>query len=305
MLRPALLWLAHAACAPTVTPAIAPPPAVSDPVNVRFVAIGDAGRGSATQRKVADALALTCEQRGCDFVVVLGDNLYGPALSGPEDDRMDAVFTQIYSHIPLPFYMVMGNHDQHTRSAAELQLAWAARNPQVQMPSRYYSFRAGHAALYALDTNRAFFHGGADQRAWLDQIHDPTARWSVVLGHHTWRSNGRHGNAGTYEGWPWVPILSGRSLQRLFDDGLCGRTHLYLSGHDHSLQWHARCGTQIVVSGAGATARPLEDHGNDAITQLAKPGFVWVGLGEAMTLAFYDEEGALHHEGTVGGTLAP
>lgn len=43
---------------------------------LRFVAVGDTGKGNDTQQQVADAIRDHCAAEGCDFAVLLGDNLY-------------------------------------------------------------------------------------------------------------------------------------------------------------------------------------------------------------------------------------
>ena len=120
--------------------------------------------------------------------------------------------------------------------------------------------------------------------------------WNVVFGHHPFRSNAEHGNAGAYEGWVNLPFASGSSLGQLFERGLCPKTDVYLSGHDHNLQLLERCGVNLIVSGAGATARPVVDRGNRTRFERATHGFVWVELGAVGRVLFFDEMGVALHE---------
>jgi hypothetical protein len=46
------------------------------PKSVSFIAVGDTGTGSNDQTKVGNTMAAICKQRGCDFIQLLGDNLY-------------------------------------------------------------------------------------------------------------------------------------------------------------------------------------------------------------------------------------
>lgn len=269
---------------------------------VRFVAIGDTGKGNAGQRAVARAVRAVCEARGCDFVVLLGDNYYPRGMQSPDDPRIDALVTDVYADLGVPVYAVLGNHDWgHGRDAdaAGWQVDWARAHPFVRMPAPYYGFTAGPAAFFALDTTSIFYGDGAEQVAWLDEaLREADARYKVVFGHHTYRSNGEHGNAGAYEGLGWVPIVRGAPLKRMFQEHVCGRADLYVSGHDHLLQWISHCGTELVVSGAGATARELVDRGNEPRFAAARLGLAWIELGDALTVAFHDETGALLFEGT-------
>ena len=74
-----------------------------------------------------------------------------------------------------------------------------------------------------------------------------TAPWTIAFGHHPYRSNGKHGDAGAYElGVAWDGIeFAGLDLGTIFgdkfrqwvDDYICNRVDFYLSGHDHNRQW--------------------------------------------------------------------
>lgn len=313
---PLIALLLSLACAPAPTiampaaPGRAPDPVVADPDAVRFVALGDTGVGNASQRLVAGVIGTVCAARGCDFAVMLGDNLYPEGLTRPDDPEMDRVFTRIYGELPLKFYAVLGNHDygqRFDRAVASHQIAWAANNGQMVMPAAFYEFRAGAAAFYALDTDAVFWEGGADQAAWLDPALAGTdARWKVVFGHHPYVSNGQHGNAGTYEGAPGVPYTSGAAVRDFFAGHVCGRADLYLSGHEHNLQWLEACGTDFVISGAGAKTTPLVDRGNTPRFALSEEGFAWIELGaDQMRVAFYDERGELRFEASTPRDGAP
>jgi predicted phosphodiesterase len=284
-----------------------PPPAVAPWVvaeadRVRFVAVGDVGKGNASQRHVARAIAETCTVRGCDFVVLLGDNLYPRGMEGPEDPQAALVLTDVYAPLGLPVYAVLGNHDYaHGRddARAEWQIAFADREPWLHMPARAYSFRAGPADVFAIDTTWAFWRGSEPQQSWLTAALDASAApWRVVVGHHPMRSNGPHGDVGAYEGLSGVPIASGTRVQGLLDV-TCGRADLYLSGHDHSLQWQSACGVELIVSGAGASTTPIEGDAPSRFERAAE-GFAWIELGsEGMTAAFVDQHGAVLHEDRV------
>jgi hypothetical protein len=72
------------------------------------------------------------------------------------------------------------------------------------------------------------------------------ADWVFLAGHHPYRSNGTHGNAGDYDapelaGIPIpnpLPIQNGDALKTFFDNHICNLgAQVYFSGHDHSRQW--------------------------------------------------------------------
>jgi hypothetical protein len=299
------LVLLAAACAPTPSAlGLAELGEVTPPGDVvRFVALGDTGLGNGSQRLVAKVMQQVCAERGCDFAVLLGDNLYPSGPESPEDPEMDRVFTDVYDEVPLRFYTVLGNHDYgDSRDAARAasEIAWAAGQQQMVLPTHTYGFSAGPARFWALDTTHAFWYGGGSQASWLDaSLPSATAAWKVAFGHHPYRSNGHHGNAGDYEGQGWMPYASGGQLQTLFEDHLCGQVDLYLSGHEHNRQWIEACGTTWIVSGAGARTTPLEDRGNAPVFAIAEEGLVWIELGpDAMRFAFYDEDATREFEAT-------
>lgn len=293
------------ACAPEDLPTSrAPAPPLAEPDVVRFLAIGDVGKGNDTQRNVAAGAARACAVLGCDFVVLLGDNLYPRGMETPEDPRMEERIGLMYADTGAPVYLVLGNHDYghgRDRERAAWQVAWANNREGIEFPANLWVTDAGPARFIGLDTNAAFQFGAGSQATWLhEQIEESTATWNVVFGHHPYRSDGPHGNAGTYDGTAFVPWVSGRGLRSLFDEELCGRADLYLAGHEHSRQLIEACGVNLVVSGAGASATEIIDRGNNPLFAEATPGSAWVELGpESGRIVFVDADG--NTQGPVGG----
>ena len=276
---------------------------------MRFLVLGDAGEGNLTQHAVAAAMAALCAAKtdaapGCDFALYLGDNFYQVGVSDVHDPQFDAKFEAPYAALDLPFYVVLGNHDYGTgsldESRAEPQIAYTRRSTRWTMPARNYHFAAAHAHFIALDTNAAMLRevwGDSGQEAFIDEalIAAAGARWRIAFGHHPYRSNGPHGNAGSYEGQDWAPIVNGEGVAALFESKLCGQIDLYLAGHDHSRQWLApSCGVTLALSGAGAKSTAIIDRGNEAAFAEASPGFLWISIeGAQLTAEFYDQGGAL------------
>lgn len=271
--------------------------AVAEPRRVRFAALGDVGKGNATQAQVARALKQVCDRKHCDFVLLLGDNLYPDGMVEPDDPRMDEVFTAIYGDMGLKFVAVMGNHDwgrRHYPENAQHQLDWATNQPSFVLPAPSYRVQAGDAELWAVDTDVVFWEGVEPTGSWLDRtLAASEATHKVVFGHHTYRSDGKHGNAGSYEGWSHVPWMSGNALFDLFEDHVVGKADLYVSGHDHNLQAFTYKGLDLVVSGAGASTTPLVDRGNHPDLAFSQPGFAWIELGSERLVELYGEEGQL------------
>jgi hypothetical protein len=295
-------FLGLMACsAGNVPVAVAPPPALARADELRFVAIGDAGKGNDVQARVAAGVARACGALGCDFLVLLGDNLYPSGPDSASDPRLDERIADPYAGIGVPLYLVLGNHDYGNglqRERADAEIAWAAGRDGVELPANLWVSDVGPARIVGLDTNAALQFGSGFQRRWLqEQLAGSGARWNVVLGHHPYRSDGPHGNAGEYEGLPFVPWLSGTALRRLFDAGLCGGADLYLAGHDHTRQLLDACGVTLVVSGTGASGTRIVDRGNHPRFATAAPGAVWLSLGpDEGRVVFLDADGASEGE---------
>ena len=297
---------------------------------VRFVSIGDSGKGNTAQREVAVAMRDLCAARGCDFVLMLGDNIYDSGVESVTSPEWQTKFEQPYADLDLPFYAVLGNHDYggniigldvgglgNEWELGQIEVDYTQHSSKWKMPATHYTFSYGHVGFIMLDTNSILWsnttHG--DQATWLPQARAQVAGkdWVFVAGHHPYRSNGEHGNAGAYDapelaGIPIpnpLPIQNGAAMKDWFDAHVRGLGQVYFSGHDHSRQWldeAARLGgTEMIVNGAGASVTSLRDRGNQAFWQDASvPGFLYVVIdGDTMTGEFHDKAGALQFTRTI------
>lgn len=258
----------------------------AEPDPVRFVAWGDAGHGNPQQYATAEAARRVCEAEGCDLVLGLGDNVYPNGVNGTTDKQLRWKFEEPYRNLTMPFYMVLGNHDVVLNATA--QVAYSNLSERWRMPARSYAFEEGEVAFFALDLTAlaaGVEDGAPELGAWLEREMDATeAKWRVVFAHFPYASNGKHGNA--------TPLL-----RAWLETHVCGKADLYLSGHDHDLQWLAEqptcTGTELVVSGAASDARPLSKPGVPAhFAHGNTTGFFWFEADdEALTGRAYDSEG--------------
>ena len=285
----------------------APPPVDYEPV--RFIAMGDTGEGNEAQYEVAEVIEAVCADQGCDFVLLLGDNIYESGVQALDDLQWQEKFELPYAGLDLPFYAVLGNHDYGLltpdNDRAEFQVAYSEVSDKWVMPARHYSHQHSNVEFVALDTQATQFPNslGAEleaQDAWLiDRMRQEAEGWRIVYGHHPYLSNGLHGNAGAYDGFPPELDLSGVHLKGLFEEHICGSADLYLCGHDHDREWlEARCeGTRFVVSGAGAKLRPFRGSqpshwGDDQIE-----GFTWFEIDDdELSLQFWNRKGEMEYE---------
>jgi len=277
------------------------------PVPVRFVALGDAGEGNTEQFAVSEAIEQVCAVRGCDFALYLGDNFYDSGVDDVYDTQFQTKFEDPYANLDIPFYVVLGNHDLGLDGLgiklwkAPIYVDYAQFSDKWTMPAAYYSFEVANVKFYGLNTTDIFFGFGGDQETWIEDEYlarGPHIEWNIAFGHHPYVSNGQHGNAGNYEGipsaLPYSEIPRGQYIKDFFDAGACGSLDMYLSGHDHNRQWVGEaCGTEFVVSGAGAKTTDLEGRGNSTFFEDdTKEGFVWIEIvGDTLTGAFYDIDG--------------
>ena len=276
---------------------MAPAPPGLSSERLRFVALGDAGEGNRTQAEVAEAMEQWCAAQadeagpGCELALYLGDNIYDDGVASPDDPRFRSHFEEPYARLDFPFYVVLGNHDYGLRPLdsdhASPELVYAQRSERWTQPARTYRMQTGLARFFAVDTHALLMDaawGETGQTEWLRGALDADpegATWDIVFGHHPYRSDGKHGDAGSYEGLPWLPLVNGAGVADWFESAVCGRADLYLSGHDHNLQWQPpACGVELIVSGAGAKRTPLTRRDGEralfATDQTA--GFVWVEL---------------------------
>ena len=305
LLLPTALLLA----CPSTTPDDPPAPPV-DHAPVRFVAMGDTGEGNAAQYDVAAVIETVCADQGCDFVLLLGDNIYDTGVTALDDVQWQEKFELPYANLDLPFYAVLGNHDYGLASPnqerANYQVEYSEVSDKWVMPARHYRHSHSNVDFFAIDTQSTVFpislvEEFEAQEAWLQsELAEASEGWRVVYGHHPYVSNGLHGNAGEYDGFPPEFDLSGIRLKERFEETVCGSVDLYLCGHDHDREWlEQTCdGTQLVVTGAGSKLRPLEDtqpaHWGDDQTE----GFTWFEIDDdRLTLQFWDRTGAMNYEG--------
>ena len=151
------------------------------PDSVRFAIIGDSGTGDAKQAAVAAQMSKARAQDPFDFVLMLGDNIYG----GHSAEDLKNKFDLPYSHLlsaGVRFFACLGNHD------SENERYYA---PMGMNGNRYYNFRKGNAEFFALDSN----YMDPGQMDWLRQrLSSSSARWKICYFHHPLYSDARfHG----------------------------------------------------------------------------------------------------------------
>jgi tartrate-resistant acid phosphatase type 5 len=208
----------------------------------RVLAFGDFGDGSDAQRQVAGAMRAYHEKTRFDFALTLGDNFYSTGMASPDDERWKTWWSDLYDPLGIPFYATLGNHDWGQPNSPAAEIVYTTKSPSWRMPAAYYTFTAGTAQFFALDTDII----SEKQILWLQAALDASrARWKIVYGHHPIYSEGQHEDSNAKIG-QLLPVLRDRA-------------DIYLAGHDHDMQ-HLRPEGRLhfFVAGSGGKLRPIE-----------------------------------------------
>jgi tartrate-resistant acid phosphatase type 5 len=250
---------------------------------IRFVAVGDTGTGGEKQYEVARAMEAKCKKSGCDFALILGDNIYNNGVSSVNDPQFISKFERPYQNLNFKFYMTLGNHDY--RGNIQAQIDYTKKSKKWVMPGRYYSFNVGPLYIYSIDSNKPSDEQGKSITAGLK---NSKAAWKLVFGHHPRYTNGVYKNQ------------TSPALAKMLDESLCGRADIYLCGHEHDKQYLKKvCGVQYLIVGTGAGLRKT---GTDKNTLFAKSsyGFSWFEVDEkSMHFQILNTDGGVEYENTL------
>ena len=143
------------------------------------------------------------------------------------------------------------------------------------MPSAYYTFTAGEAQFFALDTDVI----SEKQLLWLQDALDASqAKWKIVYGHHPIYSEGQHEDNNT-------------KIAQLLP-ALRSRADIYLAGHDHDMQHLKPEGRlHFFVAGSGGKLRPIEPGPRSLFAKSAHGFAVLEIQADTLAVAFVDVSG--------------
>ncbi len=157
-------------------------PAQPPAETVRFAVIGDSGSGTRTAYELAAQLVLARKTFPYEFVLMLGDNIYGDDSPKGYEKKFETPYGPLLQ-AGVPFYATLGNHDDPDQRFYK----WFNMGGK-----RYYTFTRGHVEFFVIDST----YMDSAQLQWLEtSLRVSSARWKIAYGHHPlYSSGGRHGS---------------------------------------------------------------------------------------------------------------
>ena len=151
--------------------------------SVKFLAIGDTGTGSKGQYELAKLMLEYHEVFPYDFVIMMGDNLYGGETPNDFKSKFEDVYKPLFDK-GIKFYASLGNHDTSNQRLYELF---------NMKGEEYYKIKKGDVTFYALNSN----YMDKNQLNWIHtEMGTDTAKWKIVFMHHPpYSSGGKHGSS--------------------------------------------------------------------------------------------------------------
>jgi len=169
-------------------PAGRQPPQATIPAptpQLKFAIIGDSGTGTTSQYEVGDRLFKARQTFPFEFVIMLGDNLYGGETEKDFQNKFEKPYKSLLD-AGIKFYASLGNHDLPDR-----QIAYKPFNMNGK---RYYTFKPQEGVrFFALDSN----YMDKKQLDWLEsELKASGSEWKILYCHHPPYSSGeKHGSS--------------------------------------------------------------------------------------------------------------
>jgi hypothetical protein len=288
--RPEQPLLAQAAAAGSRAGAAAVPSSsvlLNEKGSVKFGVIGDTGTGGSAQYAIAKLLADARARFPYEFVLMLGDNMYG----GESPSDFVKKFERPYKPIldaGIKFYATLGNHDEPAQRFYK---------PFNMDGKRYYSYKKGNAEFFVLDTT----YMTPAQVAWVkDDLSKSDAEWKIAYFHHPLYSSGeKHGSEEDMR-----VILEPLFIQYGVDAVFAGHEHFYERiKPQHGIYYFTAGGSAKLREGNIGTRSPLTEKGFDTdnsfmLVELTKDRLLFETLSRKGQVV---DSGALMHRASDAG----
>ena len=150
--------------------------------SLKFAAIGDNGTGEKAQYDVAAQMQAWRGKFPFDFVIMLGDNMYGSQRPKDFVDKFENPYKPLLD-AGVKFYAALGNHDNQTNRFYK---------PWNMNGERYYAYSKRNAKFFVLDSD----YMDPKQLQWIEnELKNARDDWKIVYFHHPlYSSGGRHGS---------------------------------------------------------------------------------------------------------------
>src|SRR5215204_3596142 len=176
---------------------------------LKFAVIGDTGTGDSNQYRVAKVLAAARQTFPFEFVVMVGDNMYGADNPRDYEKKFEIPYKPILD-AGVKFYAALGNHD----SPNQKQYKLFNMNGQ-----RFYTFKPKDGVrFFALDSN----YMDPEQLQWAEkELKASGSDWKIAFFHHPLYSSGERHGSDTAMKDQLEPLFQRYSVD------------VVLTGHDH------------------------------------------------------------------------
>ena len=201
--------------------------------SVRFAVIGDMGTGDASQYQTAQKMIDSRVAFPYDFVIMLGDNIYGGSKSKDFEQKFQVPYKPLLD-AGVPFYACLGNHDNPNEREYK---------PFNMGGESYYTYKKGNVRFFVLDSN----YMDPKQLAWIEsQFKSSSASdWKICYFHHPLYSSGRFHGPATDVRQVLEPLLIKYGVNVVF------------SGHEHVYERvHPQHGIYYFTEGSSGELRP-------------------------------------------------
>ncbi len=248
---------------------------------VTFAVIGDSGTGDRVQYELARQMAAARDRADFDFVLMLGDNIYGGQSATDFVQKFERPYQPLLDR-GVRFYAALGNHDHGSNRF------YPAFNMHGQ---RYYTFADRNVRFVVLDSDML----DPAQQTWLaatlERADEP---WKICYFHHPLYSDGRRHGSQVDLRVALEPIFMRFGVNVVF------------SGHDHVYErLKPQHGIQYFVVGAGGqlrkgdvrpsaiTAAAFDQDQSFVVVQVAGDELAFEAISRTGTIV---DSGAIHRE---------
>jgi hypothetical protein len=180
------------------------------PDSVRFAVIGDMGTGELPQYQIAAQMNTSREAFHFDFVITLGDNIYGGHSLADYQKKFELPYKPLLA-AGVQFYGSLGNHDTPSERFYK---------PFNMNGQQYYTYKKGNVQFFVLDSN----YMKPEQLSWLEkELHNSGSEWKICYFHHPLYSSGSFHGASTELRLSLEPLFVKYGVQAVF----AGHEHIY------------------------------------------------------------------------------